>query len=151
MSKRAQRFAAVAALLAVAFTILAVMAAGNPLIRPTQFTSPLRRLAPAEAGPGTASPEPDATKQPVTEAASGVIVGTDVKHDVSQPLRDIMLPPARPVTSIREMGEPGGTEEEEGRVIQSGPPVEDPVIQRGFGSTPHDPVPLGMPTPLNQQ
>ncbi len=149
MSKRAQRFVVVVTWSFVAFTLLTVLAADNPLAPPTEFSQPLGRLAPLKNGPGRASPEPDEVSRPETEAATGVIVGTDMTHDVSQPLRDVTPPPDRPVTSIREMGEPGQTREEEGRVIRPGPPVEDPVVQRSFGGAPNSPTSLGMPTPLN--
>jgi subtilisin-like proprotein convertase family protein len=76
-------------------------------------------------------------------------VGVSAKNDVSPPLRDIPFVPSKPGPTIREMGRPGGEEEEESRILSRGPNVKpgvESVLQTSFGS---GPVPLMPSTIVN--
>ena len=66
-------------------------------------------------------------------------VGTAVKHDLSQPLRDIKPAPAQPWTTVREMPERDAV----GGNAPAAPLVKDPVLQTGFGAGA-----LAMPAPI---
>jgi hypothetical protein len=99
----------------------------------------LNRSAAASALPANTAPErvaavDTAALKPgeLKQLPNGVIVGRDVKHDISSPLRDI--PPA-PASALHE-----GPENPQ-LPFHPSPRVADPVVQRFFG-------PLAMPTPI---
>ena len=117
---------AICGLVAVALaTFLPPQNAASNGSLPPRLNAPQRMGAAGSAQPDKVAP-PD--KAPPSDQP---ILGESVQFDVSKPLRDIVLPPEKPVSVIREMGEPGETES--GFDLQTNPVVNDPVVQRQFG------------------
>jgi hypothetical protein len=121
----------------------------NP--KANEITVNIQPLAPQFNGSPPPAP-PDSNIDPVAdESASaqseGVIVGWDVKHDVSPALRDLAasLPAPVEATEIREMGIPG--EFEEISPSEERPSVEDPVLQSEFTPGMFDLAPA-IPAPV---
>jgi hypothetical protein len=119
----------------VAIVFVAVIAVGATLstqVQNAQAPSAVQRIngpdGQSQTPPDQSNGGPDAES---TQPQGGPVVGVAVKQDISPALRDIKPLPDKPVTAIREMGEPEGTEENSDKTIR--PPVKDPVVQDFFG------------------
>ncbi len=106
-------------------------------------------LIPRQSGPQSIRSVLTPVVEPVeTEVPSELVVGEPVVPDVSPPLRDIPVPAAVvvPDSAVREMGEPGETEEGVGP-SEVRPQGIDPVVQTQFGSTERAVGSLAAPSP----
>ena len=116
----------------VLVAVVAVEVAPSTQVQNVQAPSAAQRIngpvGQSQTPPDQSTGGPDANS---TQPQVGPVVGGAVKQDVSPALRDIKPLPDKPGTSIREMGEPEGTEENIDKTVR--PPVKDPVVQDFFG------------------
>src|SRR2546428_553448 len=114
-------------------------AAGPTAERPSdsiQADSPVSARGPANAAPITQTDSPYGVPDTVT-LPNGTIVGHDVKHDLSPPLRDMKPAPER-------TGRWEGPENPRSSYTGPNVKVHDPVVQSWFSPW----APLVMPTPI---
>ena len=119
--------------------LLALLAQVGWQVRGQATSSATSGIQPMGVSGGVSAPSGDVVEVPVVNAGNGTLVGHSVKNDVSPALRDIAPIPAAPWYTVREMPEPKGEGVDN---LAPAAPVNDPVVQKGFGFGP-----LAMPAP----
>jgi hypothetical protein len=87
--------------------------------------------APVDAPMMSSAAGAPALQSSATENAAPFVTGSAAQFDVSPPLRDIPAVPVEKWTTVRAMPEPKG---EDSMRQPAAPPVDDPVVQKTFGS-----------------
>jgi hypothetical protein len=137
-NKILSRFVFVISILLVGAVFIDVLAT-NRSQKPLPVT--LQRLGPVPVRHDDSAPANPAAGVDAVQEQTGPIVITAVQMDVSRPLRDMLYVVSEPATTIREMGEPGETEQI--GVVSERPQIQDPVLQSSFsGNAPSQVQPL---------